>query len=56
VPRRLFCVWAGDNPMNANRRRGLEEIERVNTGLEIVLVTPDNLGDFLVDGHPLHPA
>ena len=29
---------------------------RAVTGVDLVLVTPDNLGEWLVDDSPLHPA
>lgn len=55
LPRRVFVIWAGDNPMSKNRRRNLDTI-RSTIGLPVELVTPSNLGEWLVDGHPLHPA
>lgn len=54
-PRRVFCVWAGDNPLTENRSRSLREIEQ-RIGLPVVLVTPATVDEWLVPGHPLHPA
>jgi hypothetical protein len=48
----LYCFWTGSNPMSDNRRRCFETLHR--SGLNVVLVTPDNLNDFLVE--PLHPG
>lgn len=48
VPRRVFVVWAGDNAMSEQRARSLDEIRRVNSELDVVLVTPDSLDDWLV--------
>lgn len=56
VPSRIFVVWAGDNELTPGRRAGLASIRSTNPDLDIVLVTPDNLDDYLVAGHPLHPA
>lgn len=56
VPRRIFVVWAGNNELTPGRRAGLESIRVVNRELEVVLVTPENLNDFVIPEHPLHPA
>lgn len=57
VPRRIFCLWTGDNPMSANRRRAIAEIRRLNEpDNEVVLVMPESVGDWVVPGFPLHPA
>lgn len=54
-PRRAFVVWTGDNDLTDNRRRNLDTI-RSTIGLPVELVTPDTLGDWIVDSSPLHPA
>lgn len=51
-PRQVFAIWAGDNPMSENRKRNLDRIEST-IGLPVELVTPENLGDWLVDDSPL---
>ena len=56
VPRRLFVFWTGDNPLTPNRQRSLDAIHRVNGDLDVRLVTPATLDEFLVPGAPLHPA
>lgn len=57
APRRIFCLWTGDNPMSTNRERAMLEIRRFNEpDTEVVLVTPETLGDWVVAEHPLHPA
>jgi len=40
--------------MSENRKACLATFER--TGLEPVLVTPDNLSEWVVPDHPIHPA
>ena len=57
VPRRIFCLWTGDNAMSPNRVRALAELRRLNEPhAEVVLVTPQTLERWVVPGHPLHPA
>lgn len=54
-PRRVFVVWTGRNQMSANRERSLRRLREV-VGVDVVLVTPDNLDEWVIPGHPLHPA
>ncbi len=56
TPRRIFVVWTGPNEVTPNRQRGLDSIRQHNPDLDVVLVTERNLDDWLVPGHPLHPA
>lgn len=56
APRRIWCVWAGDNEMSKNRRAALESIRSTNGHLDVTLVTPENLDDYVVPGSPLHPS
>ena len=54
---RIFCLWTGHNAMSRNRLRAMARIRRLNEpDLDVVLVTPDNLGEWIVPGHPLHAA
>jgi hypothetical protein len=55
LPAHVFVVWAGSNPMSANRTRNLAVIEE-RIGLPVHLVTPDSLPEWLVAGHPLPAA
>ena len=54
-PHRAFVVWTGDNELTPRRATNLKLIEQ-RIGLPVVLVTPTNLKDWLVPGHPLHAA
>lgn len=54
-PRQVFVVWTGDNPLTANRARNLE-ILRARIGLSVIWVTEETMSDWIVPGHPLHPA
>lgn len=56
VPRRIFVAWTGENALTPNRLAALESIRAMNAGLDVVLVTPENLNEWVVDTHPLHAA
>lgn len=56
APRQLFCVWAGENELTENRSKSLEVLRRVNSDIDIHLITADNLHEWILDEHPLHPA
>lgn len=53
--RRIFCFWTGDNEMSFNRRMAFKSLVE-NCGCKVELVTPENLGRFLLKEHPLHEA
>lgn len=55
LERRIFVFWTGDNEMSPARKACLQSIEE-NSGARVVLVTPRNLKEYLVEGHPLHAA
>ena len=51
----VYQVWTGDNPMSDDRRACFDSGLR-NIKVPIKLITKDNLQDYVVAGHPLHPA
>ena len=53
-PNRIFCCWTGNTPMTGNRRACLEDMK--TTECEVTLITPANLGDYILQAQPLHPA
>ncbi|MHA6508230.1 glycosyltransferase family 32 protein [Tessaracoccus sp. Y1736] len=55
LPRQAYCFWTGDNPLSANRLASLD-LMRARLDLPVHLVTPADLGEWVVEGHPLHPA
>lgn len=55
VPRRIFVVWTGDNEMSEQRATSLAEIRRINADLDVVLVTPQNMGDWIIPELALPP-
>lgn len=56
APAQLFTVWAGQNAMSRVRLRSLDILRYTNCDLDFHLATPRNLSEYLVAGHPLHPA
>ena len=57
APLRIFCLWTGTNEMSPNRTRAMEEIRRFNQAdVDVVLVTPENLHEWVVPGHSLHQS
>lgn len=56
LPRRVFCLWTGSNPLTSNRAEALTQLRRDNPSLEVILVTLDNLSEWILPGSPLHPA
>ncbi|WP_216597629.1 capsular polysaccharide synthesis protein [Persicobacter sp. CCB-QB2] len=51
----VFCFWTGDNPMTANRLRNLE-ITKASIGMPLILITSENLNEYIKAEAPLHPA
>ena len=56
LPRRLYTLWTGINPMSDDGRRGLDSLRRLDDGIELMLGTPADLDKHLISGHPLDPA
>ncbi|WP_374457454.1 hypothetical protein [Nocardioides sp.] len=56
LPRRVFCLWTGDNALTPNRAEALEQLREESPSLEVVLVTPDNLADWIAPDAPLPDA
>ncbi|MHA6513100.1 capsular polysaccharide synthesis protein [Tessaracoccus sp. Z1128] len=55
LPHRVFVLWTGTNEMPDIRRRNLESL-RQRIGVEVCLITPDTIQEWVVEQHPLHPA
>ncbi len=56
APNQIFVVWTGDNEITPARRKSLNLIRSTNPESKVILVTPDNLDDYIVPGYPLHPS
>ena len=52
LPKILYCFWFGPN-MSADRLECFKSIEK-NSGVSVILITSENLKDYIVSGHPLH--
>lgn len=55
VEKVIYCFWTGTNKMSENRKRCFDSICQ-NAGVPVILITPDNLSDYILPEHPLHPA
>lgn len=55
VERTIWCFWTGSNEMSENRKRGYKSLID-NSGIEIKLITPQNLSDYILPDYPLHKA
>jgi hypothetical protein len=51
----IWTFWTGMNPLTENRKRSLENLKRV-TKAEVILITPENLPQYIKEGYPLHTA
>lgn len=55
VPQVIFTIWLGP-PMSPRRQASLDSLRRMNPHLDVRLITEENLGQYLLPEHPLHPA
>ena len=55
IQRRIFSFWTGPNDLTESRARSLAAMEEA-LGVPVILVTPHNLSEYVLAGHPLHPA
>jgi hypothetical protein len=51
----IYCFWTGTNEMSDNRQICLEQLKHTSE-CEVVLVTRENLQDYILPENPLHPA
>ncbi|MDT0193763.1 hypothetical protein Q9R30_00155 [Arthrobacter sp. AB6] len=56
LDRVIYCFWTGSNAITPNRLIGLESMIAKNPGIDVRLITPNKLDDYLLAGEPLHPA
>lgn len=55
VDRVIYIFWTGDNEITPNRMKGIESMEKV-CGVEVKLITPKNLPDYIKEEDPLPEA
>jgi hypothetical protein len=51
----IYCFWTGSNEMSAVRRSCFEHLKE-HSGVDVILVTPETLGDYILPEYPLHEA
>lgn len=52
-PLRIFTVWAGGNEITKNRKKSLNILKRANSTLDFVIITPENIDEWVVPSDPL---
>jgi len=55
IEKKIYLFWTGTNDISYNRINSIIQLKTVS-GCEIVLVTPNNLHDYILPNEPLHPA
>lgn len=55
IPRVIHTVWFGDH-MPQRRRHSLEALRALNPGIPVTLIGENNINDYILPEHPLHPA
>lgn len=55
VNRVIYIFWTGDNEITPNRLEGIKSLEKVS-GVEVKLITPKNLRDYIKKEDPLPEA
>lgn len=51
----IYVFWTGDNEITYNRVEGIKSLERVS-GVEVKLITPRNLSEYIKEDDPLPEA
>jgi Capsular polysaccharide synthesis protein len=51
----IYCFWTGYNEMSKNRRECLEQLKSASQ-CRVILITPDNLNDYILPNAPLHKS
>lgn len=55
VDRVIYIFWTGDNEITPNRLEGIKSLESVS-GVEVKLITPKNLPEYIIENEPLPEA
>lgn len=55
VDRVIYIFWTGDNEITPNRMKGIESMKKV-CGVEVKLITPKNLPEYIKEEDPLPEA
>jgi hypothetical protein len=51
----VYCFWTGNNPMTPSRQKCFDSIKK-NIGCTVILITPENLKEYITPEYPLHKA
>ena len=51
----IYCFWTGSNKMSENRKMCFQQL-KYTSECKVVLVTPENLQEYILSDHPLHEA
>lgn len=51
----IYIFWTGNNEIPPNRLKGIESLKELSE-VEVVLVTANNLNEYVLKDFPLHPA
>ncbi len=51
----VYCFWTGDNKLSINRKNSLATMQK-NIGVELILITQDNINEYILEDYPLHPS
>jgi len=51
----IYCWWTGENEMSEQRKKSLEQIEKVSK-CKVIFLTKDNISNYILPEHPLHPG
>jgi hypothetical protein len=51
----IYVFWTGDNEITQNRINSLEQLKTVSN-CKVVVVTKDNLHQYILPNEPIHPA
>lgn len=47
--------WTGDNPLSEQRKNCLENFKKISE-TNVILITTENLNNYILESEPLHPA
>lgn len=54
-PIRIVSFWTGDNVMSATRTQCYNDLCNIS-GVTVLLINKNNLGEYILNDYPLHPA
>lgn len=51
----IYIFWTGNNEIPPNRLMGIDSLKKLS-GVEVILINPNNLSEYVIKDFPLHPA